>query len=396
MTSVRAIAWISGLALACGSAKERRAAPPPRPPYLQIVYDLDLAKAVDDRTRAVRAELEAHLADRGIAAAVTQSVTQPDTVMVTPTDPASRLGIFEVARRSYRDVIEARVCPPPVSPPSLCFGITARHAAAIEAAALEAAVATLRERIDAADVVEPSVTARGRQIVVECQHDAAAVDAMKSLLVRTGVLEFKGVDEDSAFMRALIARADEDPAAAAAGIAYAVDSWDDPGGNTHVDGYLIGPDRGVLERYLHGLAQAEPRFAVPDDRAIGYQQVESRWRTYYLERHAAVTGTAIASAALSYGPGAGPQIEVELDRDGRIAFDELTTRLVGHKVAVILDDRVASAPIITGRIGGGRASITMGAGTYAEQVAEAQELIVVLRTGSLPAPLREVSSTIGP
>src|SRR5262249_32649431 len=71
--------------------------------------------------------------------------------------------------------------------------------------------------------------------------------------------------------------------------------------------------------------------------------------------------------------------------------------IVGQKLATILDDKVKSAPIINGAIKGGRASITMGGSDADRQIKERDELVNVLRTGSLPAPLREESSAeLGP
>ena len=69
---------------------------------------------------------------------------------------------------------------------------------------------------------------------------------------------------------------------------------------------------------------------------------------------------------------------------------------MGKKLATILDDKIKSAPIITGAIHGGRASITMGGSDLRSQEAERDELVNVLKTGSLPSPLRELSSKVVP
>jgi len=71
-------------------------------------------------------------------------------------------------------------------------------------------------------------------------------------------------------------------------------------------------------------------------------------------------------------------------------------------MAIILDDKVNSAPTIEGRIGGGRARITLGGFSDPYQLQqEAKDLVAVLRTGALPAPLRktfetQVGPTLGP
>jgi preprotein translocase subunit SecD len=67
-------------------------------------------------------------------------------------------------------------------------------------------------------------------------------------------------------------------------------------------------------------------------------------------------------------------------------------------MAIVLDDRVASAPVIQQRIGGGRAQITLGGfRQYNEMLNEANQLTIVLRAGALPAPIRPANEQlIGP
>ncbi len=61
-------------------------------------------------------------------------------------------------------------------------------------------------------------------------------------------------------------------------------------------------------------------------------------------------------------------------------------------MAIVLDGKVYSAPVIRERIGGGRASIS---GNFT--TAEAQDLAIVLRAGSLPAPVTVLEErTVGP
>jgi len=67
------------------------------------------------------------------------------------------------------------------------------------------------------------------------------------------------------------------------------------------------------------------------------------------------------------------------------------------RLATILDDKVKSAPTIENAIRGGRASITMGGSDPVRMEKERDDLVAVLKTGSLPAPLRESShSEVGP
>src|SRR5204863_9601880 len=91
-----------------------------------------------------------------------------------------------------------------------------------------------------------------------------------------------------------------------------------------------------------------------------------------------------------------PIVMLDFTRAGGQKFADVTERIVGKKLATILDGTIKSAPIINGPIRGGKASITMGGSDAAQQQRDSDELVNVLKTGSLPAPLREVSATMIP
>jgi preprotein translocase subunit SecD len=173
--------------------------------------------------------------------------------------------------------------------------------------------------------------------------------------------------------------------------------------------------RQIIERYLfgdadlgyQGLAQKDPSFKVPDDHQIGYENPEASpeakdqrkyWITYYLERAVRLTGSSISNAFGTYDPNTNrPVVSLEFNRFGGKVFGDVTTLISGMKFATILDDKVKSAPIINGAITGGRAQITMGGSDVRKMERERDDLVAVLKTGSLPAPLREAShSDVGP
>jgi preprotein translocase subunit SecD len=71
----------------------------------------------------------------------------------------------------------------------------------------------------------------------------------------------------------------------------------------------------------------------------------------------------------------------------------VTAANVGRKLAIVLDEKVQSAPVIQGPIRGGRASISGGFATDNE----AKDLALVLRAGALPVDVRiEEERTVGP
>jgi preprotein translocase subunit SecD len=91
----------------------------------------------------------------------------------------------------------------------------------------------------------------------------------------------------------------------------------------------------------------------------------------------------------------GWQVTFQLNGQGAADFEEITTRLLNQRLAIVLDEVVQSAPTIQSVISGGRGEIT---GSFTKD--EAQDLAVVLNAGALPVELERqevvtVSPTLG-
>ena len=87
-----------------------------------------------------------------------------------------------------------------------------------------------------------------------------------------------------------------------------------------------------------------------------------------------------------------PYVSIDFNSLGAKRFDQITASNVGRRMAIVLDDTVYSAPVIRERISGGSAQIS---GNFTEQ--EATDLAIVLRAGSLPAPVEILENrTVGP
>ncbi len=87
-----------------------------------------------------------------------------------------------------------------------------------------------------------------------------------------------------------------------------------------------------------------------------------------------------------------PYVAIDFNSVGAKRFDQITAANVGRRMAIVLDDTVYSAPVIRERISGGSAQIS---GSFTEQ--EATDLAIVLRAGSLPAPVNILENrTVGP
>ncbi len=87
-----------------------------------------------------------------------------------------------------------------------------------------------------------------------------------------------------------------------------------------------------------------------------------------------------------------PYVAIEFNSTGARLFDQVTAANVGKRFAIVLDNNIYSAPVIRERISGGSAQIT---GSFTEK--EAADLAIVLRAGSLPAPVNIIQNvTVGP
>ena len=85
-------------------------------------------------------------------------------------------------------------------------------------------------------------------------------------------------------------------------------------------------------------------------------------------------------------------VNFTFDSVGTRRFADVSTANVGRRFAIVLDDRVISAPVIQTPITGGRGQIS---GNF--NAKSAQDLSVLLRAGALPAPLTVVEErSVGP
>ena len=106
-----------------------------------------------------------------------------------------------------------------------------------------------------------------------------------------------------------------------------------------------------------------------------------------------LTGETIEAAAVEFDPQTNqPGVSMTMNSEGARIWSRLTGANVGKPVAIVLDEYVVSYPVVQGRIPNGRSSITGLEGRL-----EAEDIVNVLRSGSLPAPVQIIEErTIGP
>ncbi len=112
-----------------------------------------------------------------------------------------------------------------------------------------------------------------------------------------------------------------------------------------------------------------------------------------LEDKALLTGKYITNAGVSFESQFNePVVTMEFNGEGGKIFSDVTAANVGRRLAIVLDDKVQSAPVINERIPSGKAQIT---GRF--DLEAANDLAIALRAGALPAPIVvEEERNVGP
>ena len=130
---------------------------------------------------------------------------------------------------------------------------------------------------------------------------------------------------------------------------------------------------------------------IPEGAIILPGKEDGRTVAYLLEREAKVTGADLKDARIGYDEYGQFAVNFELDAKGAKRFGILTGKNIGKRLAIVLEGKVQSAPVIRSKITD-RGQIT---GNFTPE--EAQELQIVLRSGAMPAPVEfRYQSIVGP
>ncbi|RUM28063.1 MAG: protein translocase subunit SecD [Aquifex sp.] len=112
---------------------------------------------------------------------------------------------------------------------------------------------------------------------------------------------------------------------------------------------------------------------------------------FLLDKVPVITGKDLKTAYVGVDEFGQPAVNFELKSEAAEKFGKFTEENIGKRLAIVLDNKVVSAPVIRSKISD-RGQIT---GNFTAQ--EARDLALVLRTGSLPAPLKFLQEkVVGP
>ena len=229
----------------------------------------------------------------------------------------------------------------------LHYKFSSKEAKKIKEYAVDQALETIRNRVDEFGVAEPSIQRQGKDRIIVQLAGLKDPDRAKQLIGRTALLEFKLVHDNNAELKKALR------------------------------GALV-PQYGLM--YMEEGDDAKEPEKVP----------------LLVKKKAELTGANLVDAYIGFSGGMGqPIVHLKFDRKGAAIFAKVTGENIDRRLAIVMDGKVYSAPVIRSRIPQGQAIIE---GRFTHE--EAKDLSVVLRAGALPAPViieeeRIVGSSLG-
>jgi preprotein translocase subunit SecD len=302
--------------------------------------------------------------------------------------------------------------------------------------AVSRAVEIIRNRVDQYGVSEPSIQRQGsRRIIVELPGIAREEEA-KKLLQGTALLEFRIVREAD-FTFPIMQKIDDVLAGKVLDDTTQVVSEDKATETTPTDTSIAAADTTTPEGELseEEFRKQHPFFAIalldPQGRsADAYVKVEDKSKLelilnrvdvqkvipnnvefkfqarpqtdaegneffvmYLVNKDPELTGGVITDATANIDPStSAPIVSMTMNSEGATEWARITGANVNKRIAIMLDGGIFSAPVVKGKIPGGRSQIEGMA-----DLNEAKLLEIVLKAGALPAPVDIIEErSVGP
>ncbi|OGQ29481.1 MAG: protein-export membrane protein SecD [Deltaproteobacteria bacterium RIFCSPLOWO2_02_FULL_50_16] len=338
---------------------------------LYIELEVLLKDALKNRTDLLANEIEHFLKNDTIAYQQLERLPDTYNIKITYEKPENRDPLLRFMNQYYRDTFQEERSGEGNN--AIIYHITEAFGSRIKDQTVKQAVETIRNRIDRYGVSEPGIQRLGANKIAIELPGISDPDRAISIIKTSGKLEFKIVDESMKpeEVLALVNKVREE--------------------NKIPEGYAATITHQINELTKDKIASdAEISFELQYDpltrKIVG-------GTPYLLKRKADVTGDMLRNAQVQVRNNE-PYALLSFNKTGTKAFADLTKANVGKRLAIILDDYVNKAPVIQSEIPGGEAQITLGYGNYQDLMKEAEDLVLVLREGALPAKLEEQTKTI--
>jgi preprotein translocase subunit SecD len=307
---------------------------------MHLVLEVDTAKAVDGQVERIMQEIRDQLRKKRLRG-VSMDRIEGNKIAATIQDPQIAEKFDALIKNEFDPLKSTQKVSGGAT--NIILQLPSAEAENVEKLAVDQALETIRNRIDQFGVAEPDIRRQGQRRILIQLPGIKDADRAKDLIGRTALLEFKLVDDT------LDARA--------------------------VEKNTVPPGR-------------EIRYRVETDAETG--QVSKV--PFLLKKRTLLTGANLTNARVDFDQFNIPFVSINFDKKGARDFERITGENVNKRLAIVLDNTVASAPVIQEKIAGGQARIT---GNFSLE--EAKDLAIVLRAGALPAPVNILEErTVGP
>ncbi|MDZ7755572.1 protein translocase subunit SecD [Rhodohalobacter sp.] len=270
--------------------------------------------------------------------------------------------------------------------------------------ALSRAMEIIRSRVDRFGVTEPSILQQGNNRIVVELPGVDDEERVRDLLRGTARLEFRMVAEpeeiNAAKQQVVNYFQENQEELEELGEENLLDVFNPNGRNQYVFGYAAGPDTSVVNTLLK---KEEVQRLIPRNTTLMWGAepfaTDSGLDLFELiavRSQIEMTGDVIVEARVAFDPTTNAaEVSMTMDSEGARRWARITGANIGRPVAIALDGYVVSYPTVQNAINNGRSSIT-GIG----DVQEAEDLVNILLSGALPAPLdiveeRTVGASLG-
>lgn len=270
--------------------------------------------------------------------------------------------------------------------------------------ALDRAIEIIRTRVDRFGVAEPSIVKQGSDGIVVELPGISDKERVRNLLKGTARLEFRLAADGQEFMQFIQKAYDyysQEP-----------DSLDEddysnalldvmvPGESAYIMGYAEAKDTARVRELIN---DPEVQRLLPRNttvmwgaKTINLTATTEGYPLYGVRTQVELTGEVIEEASVQFDPATNvPEVSMTMNAEGARKWGILTGANIGKPIAITLDGYVYTYPNVNTKITGGRSSIEGMA-----NVQEADDLVNILLSGALPAPLeileeRTVGATLG-
>ncbi|HEY2921653.1 MAG TPA: protein translocase subunit SecD [Candidatus Binatia bacterium] len=307
-----------------------------------LVLEVKVDKAIENNVERIRGDLINVLREKGVSGVSVERVEGTQIQVKVAAANAER--VRGILKSDFGHLVEAKTPQTSGGISEFYLTLSKEELRSLRDYAVDQSLETIRNRIDQFGVSEPIIQRQGQTGILIQLPGIQDPDRAKEIIGKTALLEFKLVDDTV----------------------------------NAEDAIKTGPPPG--RQVLYGQAGKGEGLAAEK-------------QAYVLESRALMTGEYIQDARVRPADQLqGASVELILNASGARLFEQITAANVKRRLAIVLDNRVYSAPVIQERIGGGRASIT---GNF--DIKEARDLAIVLRAGALPAPVEIAEErTVGP